>query len=88
MQGNKRQTEEIWKLLATKAFVQDEQIRNRMKEGIKQTLSAPNCSPLEQRKDLHKEKTGNSFDIKPSGGLIPEKGRIVGKDCRLKWIQK
>lgn len=55
-----------------------------MKEGIKQTLPAPNCSPLEQRKDLHKEKTGNSFDIKPSGGLIPEKGRIVGKDCRLK----
>lgn len=55
-----------------------------MKEDIKKTLPAPNCGPLEQRKDLHKEKTGNLFDIKPRGNLIPKKGRIVGKDCTLK----
>lgn len=49
MQGDRKQTEKIRDLSATKSSSQNEQFRNRKKEGIKKTLPAPNSSQQDQR---------------------------------------
>lgn len=43
-QGDRKQTEKIRELSATKSSCQNEQFRNRKKESIKKTLPAPNSS--------------------------------------------
>lgn len=76
----KKKKKKIGELSAAKSFCQNEQFRNRMKEGIKRTLPALSSSQLDQRMqgDLLKEKTGNLSDTKPSGKLIHEQGQ----NCR------